>query len=234
MIFLPTLYLLYNYKYTFFLHYLTAFFVYDFLSEPIAWLQLITLIFGYLYMFDCHGYVIHYFTALLGSSTSYPIRSAFRWRYGLPSMSPTTVFISKLAHVCEELAPQGGNFWRGQHMACVEIFGNYEWHYIQAVEKLLIFIFGFIIFSTVVQRYFIDNVFRHTRSAWPQVFIYAIMLLMFYQTWLNTPLDILPGLGDELHDGGQQQFAADFKRVEQEELLRNMKDRNGNGYFFRL
>ena len=60
------------------------------------------------------------------------------------------------------------------------------------------------------------------------------MLLMFYQTWLNTPLDILPGLGDELHDGGQQQFAADFKRVEQEELLRNMKDRNGNGYFFRL
>jgi hypothetical protein len=146
-------------------------------------------------------------------------------------MKPTTRFISKLAQVCEQLAPQGGAFWVTQPRACVEIFGNYEWHYIQSCEKLIIFCAGFAVAGSFVQKIVIDNVFRHTRSAWPQAFIYSLLLISFYQAWLNTPLDILPGWNDELHDGGQQKFAADYSKAEElEKKVANL----GSSFFFRL
>lgn len=205
-----------------------VFFIYDFLSSSIAWLQLTVLIFGYLHSFGVHGEVIHFISSIIGTITSFPVRTFFRWRYGLPPMLPTSRFTSKLAAVCETLAPQGGNFWSEQPRACVEIFGNFEWHFIQSTEKSVVFLIGFSAVSSVVQTTIVDRVFGNTRSAWPQVFIYTMLAMGTYQMYINTPLDILPGLGDELHDGGQQSFAASFAKAYA------IEKKNAAAYFGRL
>ena len=152
-------------------------------------------------MFGYQDEVLRFMASGLSFFSTFFIRAVFRWRYSLPSMSPTSIFTGKLAIVCEQLAPQGGSFWLGQPRACVEIFGNFEWHYIQAVEKVLIFTFGFGVAGSVVQVVMIDKIFRNTRSAWPQAFIYSVLALVTYQVYINTPMDILPG---------KQPFAVDF------------------------
>ena len=203
-----------------------AFFVYDFLSSPIAWIKMTILFFGYLYMFGYEVVVLHVFTSGLGFFSGFLIRMIFRWRWGLPVMIPTSVFDTRLARVCETLAPQGGTFWGEQPRACVEIFGNFEWHYIQAVEKVLIFVLLFAVAVSVIQSLIIDKIFKNTRSAWPQAFIYSVLALSTYQLYINTPLDILPGWGDDFHDGGQQQFAADYNKALAEEKIRSTMGSN--------
>ena len=93
---------------------------------------------------------------------------------------------------------------------------------------MLIFVLLFAVAVSVIQSLIIDKIFKNTRSAWPQAFIYSVLALSTYQLYINTPLDILPGWGDDFHDGGQQQFAADYNKALAEEKMRSMGSNNLN------